>query len=73
MPAITGVELYGHLVETGHAIPTILVTAYPDDGVQKRMLTAGIVCYLHKPLEEAQLISCLRLALSRGKASRGAS
>jgi FixJ family two-component response regulator len=30
MPAMTGVELYKHLVSAGYAIPTILVTAYPD-------------------------------------------
>ena len=41
MPAMTGVELYEHLIETGHAIPTILVTAYPNDGVRERMLHAG--------------------------------
>ena len=29
MPAMTGVELYSRLVESGHAIPTILVMAYP--------------------------------------------
>ena len=27
MPAMTGVELYRHLIDTGYAIPTILVTA----------------------------------------------
>src|ERR1700732_4440563 len=31
MPAMTGIELYRHLVHAGHAIPTILVTAYPND------------------------------------------
>jgi FixJ family two-component response regulator len=31
MPAMTGLELYRDLVNTGYAIPTILVTAYPDD------------------------------------------
>ena len=65
MPATTGVELYGCLVETGRAIPTILVTAYPDDSVQERMLTAGVKCYLRKPLEEAHLIRCLRSAVAR--------
>ena len=73
MPAITGVELYGQLIEAGYAIPTILVTAYPDDGVQERMLTLGVECYLRKPFEEAHLISCLRSVFARGKASRGAS
>ena len=69
MPAVTGIELYKQLVEAGHAIPTILVTAYPDDGVQKRMLSLGVECYLSKPLEEAHLISCLSSVFARGKAS----
>src|SRR5262245_19066771 len=60
MPSMTGVELYRHLIETGQAIPTILVTAYPDDGVQERMLTLGVECYLRKPFEEADLIGCVR-------------
>jgi len=70
MPAITGVELYRHLIEVGHAIPTILVTAYPDDSVQERMLTLGVECYLRKPLVENDLIGCLRSALIRGAAPR---
>jgi FixJ family two-component response regulator len=64
MPAMTGVELYRHLVDTGQSIPTILVTAYPDDRVQERMLSQGVECYLSKPLEEAVLIDCLRSALA---------
>jgi FixJ family two-component response regulator len=72
MPAITGVELYRHLIEAGHAIPTILVTAYPDDSVQERMLALGVECYLRKPFEEAHLIGCLRSAFARGKAPREA-
>jgi FixJ family two-component response regulator len=71
MPAMTGVELYRHLIETGHVIPTILVTAHPNDSVQERMLTLGVECYLRKPLEEADLIGCLRCAFARGKALRG--
>ena len=31
MPGMTGIELYRHLIDAGYAIPTILVTAYPDD------------------------------------------
>jgi CheY-like chemotaxis protein len=31
MPAMTGIELYQRLIDTGRAIPTILVTAYPND------------------------------------------
>lgn len=71
MPAMTGVQLYERLLATGHAIPTILVTAYPNDGVRKRMLEMGVDCYLPKPLEESLLIDCLRSAVARGKALRG--
>jgi hypothetical protein len=31
MPAMMGIEPYRRSIETGHAIPTILVRAYPDD------------------------------------------
>ena len=68
MPAMTGIELYEHLIETGHAIPTILVTAYPNDGVRERMLKLGVQCYLPKPLVEGVLIDCLRSAVARGRA-----
>ena len=65
MPLMTGVELYEHLIATGHGIPTILVTGYPNALVQKRMRTLGIECYLPKPLDEAVLIGCLRSACAR--------
>jgi FixJ family two-component response regulator len=65
MPEMSGVELYRHLVGTGQSIPTILVTAYPDEKVQARMLSEGVECYLRKPLEESALIECLRAAVAR--------
>jgi FixJ family two-component response regulator len=70
MPAMTGIQLFTHLIEIGHAIPTILVTAYPDESDQQRMVTLGVQCYLRKPFEETDLIGCLRSALARRKAPR---
>ena len=66
MPEMSGVELYRRLIGTGQEIPTILVTAYPDDCVQEQMLSEGVRCYLRKPLEEAVLIDCLHSAVARG-------
>ena len=63
MPGITGVELHRHLVDAGYAIPTILVTAYPDEAVRDRALKDGVVCYLSKPLDDNHLERCLRSAL----------
>ena len=70
MPAMTGVELYRLLAETGRGIPTILVTAYPDERVKERMISEGVRCYLCKPLEEAVLIDCLRSAITHEEPKR---
>jgi FixJ family two-component response regulator len=67
MPAMTGLELYEHLIEAGYAIPTILMTAYPDDIDRARALNDGVVCYLRKPVDEQHLIRCLRAALPSGE------
>src|SRR5260370_26249156 len=63
MPAMTGIELYRHLIETGHAIPTILATAYPDEDARARALKARAISYLRKPVDEEQSKRCLRTAL----------
>ena len=63
MPGMTGVELHRHLGDTGYAIPTILITAYPDEVVRDRALEDGIVCYLGKPVDDDYLERCLRSAL----------
>ena len=64
MPEMTGVELYERLVDAGHAIPTILVTAYPNDVDRARALNDGVVGYLRKPVDDQHLIGCLRAALA---------
>jgi FixJ family two-component response regulator len=46
MPTMTGIELHRHLIDAGHAVPTILVTAYPDEADRSRALNDGVVCYL---------------------------
>lgn len=67
MPGMTGVELHGYLVNMGYAIPTILVTAYPDEVVRDKALKDGVVCYLSKPLDDEDLEQCLRSALKPDK------
>jgi FixJ family two-component response regulator len=62
MPAMTGIELYGHLIDAGYSIPTVLVTAYPNDADRARALNDGVICYLRKPINEKHLIECLDAA-----------
>jgi FixJ family two-component response regulator len=73
MPVTTGVELYRHLVEAGYAIPTILMTAYPNDIEHARALNDGVVCYLRKPIDERKLVRCLHAALHSGEPPEQAS
>ena len=67
MPVMTGLELHEVLTEGDHAIPTILVTAYPDDLDHAHALGVGVVCYLRKPFDERHLIRCLREAVQPGR------
>ena len=65
MPGMTGLELHRRLVASGKPIPTILITAYPDESVRARAKEAGVICYLTKPFNEDDLLSCIRRALER--------
>ncbi|MGR4927982.1 response regulator transcription factor [Bradyrhizobium sp. CAR08] len=67
MPRMTGTELYSRLVGSGYNIPTVLITAYPDDIARARALDQGVVGYLTKPIDEKVLLGCIELALQRGK------
>jgi FixJ family two-component response regulator len=63
MPGMTGLQLHMRLVESGRAIPTIVITAYPDDRSRARAADAGIACHLTKPFSEDALLGCIRSAL----------
>jgi FixJ family two-component response regulator len=67
MPHMTGIELYRRLLEQGHVIPTILITAYPNDSVRDRALADGVIAYLTKPFDDNALIGCVQSALQCGK------
>ena len=62
MPEISGLALYGQLIAAGHPIPTILITAYPDDAIRERALNAGVVAYLVKPFSEKELLDSIETA-----------
>jgi FixJ family two-component response regulator len=63
MPGMTGLELYRHLVAAGKPIPTILITAYPDDRIRERALEDGVIGYLSKPFDENDLLACILSSL----------
>jgi FixJ family two-component response regulator len=64
MPEMTGPELHRNLVAAGEAVPTILITAYPNDEVRARALKVGVLAYLIKPFAEADLLRFVQSALA---------
>ena len=65
MPKMTGLELHQHLVVSNRTIPTILITAYPDERARAQATKANVVCYLIKPFAAEELLSCVRRAVQR--------
>ena len=63
MPGISGLELFHRLISAGRPIPTILITAYPDDAARTRALKDGALCYLTKPFVDDDLMDCVRRAV----------
>jgi FixJ family two-component response regulator len=70
MPGMTGLELYNRLVGSGAAIPTILITAFPNEADRARALRDGVRCYLTKPVNEAELLACIRSAIKHHETDR---
>jgi len=65
MPGMTGLEMYQALVASGERIPTVIITAHPEELAQSRARDAGITCYLSKPFAPDDLLECVREALAK--------
>ena len=70
MPGMTGLELYQELVASGHGIPTVIITAHPEELTQARAREAGITCYLIKPFAPDELLECVSEALAKSQTAR---
>jgi FixJ family two-component response regulator len=66
MPNMSGVELQASLANRGFRIPTIFMTAFPDESVRRRAMDAGAVGFLHKPFNGKALIQFIQDAISKG-------
>jgi len=67
MPGMSGLELHSRLTAAGLTVPTILITAHPDEDVRTRALRAGVLSYLTKPIDGADLLASVRSALEDGE------
>ena len=60
---MSGLDLHDFLMASGTRIPTILITAFPDEQLRLRAFASGVVCYLRKPFLAHELLSCINRAL----------
>jgi FixJ family two-component response regulator len=63
MPGLSGIDLQCRLIARGARMPTIIITAFPEEGTRLRAMTAGAVGYLCKPFSAESLLKCLDMAL----------
>jgi FixJ family two-component response regulator len=63
MPGMSGLEMYHALLASGERIPTVLITAYPEDTLRARAREVGIACCLSKPFAPDELLECVNHAL----------
>lgn len=59
MPDMDGIEVQGHLVARGIALPIIVMTGHGDLTIASSALRRGAVAFLEKPFAKATLVSAL--------------
>jgi FixJ family two-component response regulator len=64
MSGLSGIDLQRRLVDEGRGIPTIFITAFPDEKTRSRALNAGAIGFLSKPFSDNALIHHLNAALA---------
>ena len=63
MPGMSGAELQDHLIADSNPVPVIFMTAFADENIRTRVLTAGASDFLKKPFDDNSLVACLEKAL----------
>src|SRR5215831_2279475 len=64
MRGLSGVDLQRRLVDEARGIPTIFITAFPNEKTRSRALNAGAIGFLSKPFSDKALIHHLNAALA---------
>jgi FixJ family two-component response regulator len=65
MPGLSGLELQKQLVQSGHDVAIIIITAQRDETVRLQALERGAVECLYKPFSDTALLKALNMALAK--------
>ena len=66
MPGMSGVEMSKTLLDRGIQLPTIFITAFPEERIRRQAEQLGAVGFLAKPFDAARLLACVDQALELG-------
>jgi FixJ family two-component response regulator len=69
MPGMTGVELQTYLLERGHDVPIIFITAFPEERIRLKVHAAGAIAFLSKPFDGDAMMQCIDEALRQRSAA----
>lgn len=64
MPGMDGLELQSRLIASGHSIPIIFLTAFPEAKLHDRAVRAGAIAFLSKPCRREELLIHIRTAIA---------
>jgi FixJ family two-component response regulator len=70
LPGVSGLDFQRRLVEAGFQIPIIFITGHGDIPMTVKAMKSGAVEFLTKPFLERDLLSAIRQALDRDRATR---
>jgi FixJ family two-component response regulator len=70
LPGVSGLDFQRRLVEAGFPIPIIFITGHGDIPMTVKAMKSGAVEFLTKPFLERDLLSAIRQALDRDRATR---
>lgn len=65
MPGMSGVDLQEALIKRGSMLPTIFISAFPEERLQRHVEAAGALVFLSKPFDAYQLMACIQQALNK--------
>jgi FixJ family two-component response regulator len=63
MPGMNGLEMQQRLLQDGHALPMIFITAFASPAVRAQALDSGALCFLIKPADSSTILQCLQKLL----------
>jgi len=59
MPGMSGLDLQAQLIKLGYDIPVVFITAFPEESIRQRAMSAGAVEFLSKPFDVQTMIDCI--------------